>query len=151
MSAFATSGSVDSHSTINCCVRSKSSSSTMTLLLACGRDMKATCCRWPSLWTSALIPASRRRSFRRLALAASLNVAMVTMFCRTWAEPFQIKHQLPAERKAGRGIPFVKHEVNENAGYRNVKPDRHGPPGDALMLVPTTSQRWDQSDDDQRQ
>ena len=47
--------------------------------------------------------------------------------------------------------PFVKHQVNEHAGDRNVKPDRHGPLPDATMFIPAFPERRHERDDDQRQ
>src|SRR5947209_12816991 len=41
--------------------------------------MNPTCCRGPSLCTSALIPESWKRRFNCRALAGSLNVAIVTI------------------------------------------------------------------------
>jgi len=47
--AAAISASFASHSIISACARSNSSSSTITLALACGRDMNPTCCNGASL------------------------------------------------------------------------------------------------------
>src|SRR5947199_6611187 len=49
ITAAAMSGSVASQSTIRLCALSKSSSSTITLAFACGRDMNPTCCNGASL------------------------------------------------------------------------------------------------------
>src|SRR5436309_909218 len=107
--------------------------------------MKATCCRWPSLWTSALIPAWPSRSFKALALAGSLNVAIVTI-----RPEDKSKHQLTGKCKIRRRVPFIEHQVDDNPRHRDVEPDRHGPASDAAVTVPAAAKDRDQRGHDQR-
>src|SRR5258708_9389943 len=129
------SGSVASHSTMRFWAFSKSASSTNTFAFACGRDMKPTCCKGASLWTSARNPASWKRRFSCLALAGSLNVAIVTINlvassaltrCDQTSTSGQVQ-DLPSRpwRK-----PLVKHQVHEHARDRDVKPDWDRPTRD---------------------
>src|SRR5437588_12542679 len=166
------SGSLASHSSINWFAFSKSSSCTRTFAFACGLDMNAICWRWPSLCTSALMPDPCSRAFRCLALAGSLNVAIVTMRIRSGN-----LHQTSTTGRAqdGRGgalrcpavaaarrpclylrqrrrwKPFVEHQVNEHAGDRNVKPDRHRPARDPSVPVPAPPEHRHERDDHERQ
>src|SRR5215475_7028347 len=47
--------------------------------------------------------------------------------------------------KTRRWKPLIKHKVNENAGDRNIQPDRHRPFSDPAMFVPATLKYRDQS------
>ena len=46
---------------------------------------------------------------------------------------------------------MVEDEINENAGNRDVKPDRHRPTAETSMSIPAALKNWDEGDDDQRQ
>src|SRR5260370_9142440 len=65
--------------------------------------------------------------------------------------PSLSKHQLLAERKIGRRKPMVEHEINEDAGDRNIEPDRHRPPAEPAMSIPAALENWHQRHDHQRQ
>ncbi|MEY2481388.1 MAG: hypothetical protein QOI04_2315 [Verrucomicrobiota bacterium] len=152
MTAAAMSGSVDSHSTIKLWARSKSSSSTSTFALACGFDMKATCCKWPSLCTSAFSPAPSKRCLSCLALAGSLNVAIVTIaLILQRSAAFVSKYQSMPGRKIGRRKPFVEHQIHEHSGNGNIKPDRHRPSPDPAMSIPAAPKSRHERDDHKRQ
>src|SRR6266446_1871265 len=100
---------------------------------------------------SALRPASWKRCFRRFALSGSLNVAIVTIgsFCLVAAS--LSKHQPLAECKIRRREPMVEDEINEHAGDRNIKPDRHCPAPKPAMAIPSAPEHWHQRNDHQRQ
>src|SRR2546421_11723378 len=100
---------------------------------------------------SASIPASWKRCFRCFALSASLNVAIVTIRLLKSLAATLSKQQLPAKCKIRWWEPMVEDEINENAGNRDVKPDRHRPTAETSMSIPAALKNWDEGDDDQRQ
>src|SRR5258708_37069075 len=100
---------------------------------------------------SALRPASWKRCFRRFALSGSLNVAIVTIGSFCLAAASLSKHQLLAECKIRRREPVVEDEINEHAGDRNIKPDRHRPAPKPAMSIPPAPEHRHQRHDHTRQ
>src|SRR5437588_4639336 len=51
--------------------------------------------------------------------------------------------------KIRRWKPLVEHQINEDAGNGNVKPDWHGPFSDATMSVPTPAEDGNERENDE--
>src|ERR1700731_665198 len=71
------------------------------------------------------------------------------LFCL--AAAFLSKHQLLAKCKIRRGKPMVEDEVNEDAGDRDIEPDRHRPTADPAVSIPAALKSRYERDDYQRQ
>src|SRR5438105_15938776 len=98
---------------------------------------------------AAPIPACPNRSRRCLAFDCSLKVAIVTM---VWKRPGRVLSKQHSTRlcKTGRRKPLIKHQINEHAGDRDVKPDRHRPFCDPPMFVPAALEDRNEGENDER-
>src|SRR3954454_7142910 len=112
---------------------------------------RATCSRVPNrnmfrrgslLGNSAGISDDNERHRLRRALPSPWSIRLWTP---EWTDIPTTGFAFPNESmESGRRKPAIEHQVNDDAGDRDVEPDRHGPPPDARMFIPSSTKRRDQ-------
>ena len=62
----------------------------------------------------------------------------------------ELMMQKNKREQSTRGVELVDHEVDDDAGHRDVEPQGKGPAGDEAVLIETPEPRAAERDDDQR-